>query len=60
MSINRNLAKFNYSLLPLEKFPNGPYFYENYQTLKPNIIHFNYVLGEKKIELMKKYNEWYL
>ncbi len=58
--INKNLAKFNYSTLPLDKFPNGPYFYANYHALKPNIIHFNYVLGEEKIELMKKYNEWYL
>ena len=58
--INRNLSKFKYRVLPLEKFPNGPYFYNNYKKLDPWIIHFNYVLGHEKKELMKKYNEWYL
>ncbi len=58
--INNNKASLNYEKLPLELFPNGPYFYENNENLDPKIIHFNYVLGNKKKAVMKKYNEWYL
>lgn len=58
--INKNLAKFKYDLLPLKEFPNGPFFYKNYGTFNPALVHFNYVLGDEKISLMKKYNEWYL
>ncbi len=58
--INRNKSKFNYNVLPLDEFPNGPKFYDNYGDIDPRIIHFNYVKGEEKIELMKKYKEWYL
>ena len=58
--INRNKSKFNYNVLPLNEFPNGPKFYDNFEDIDPRIIHFNYVRGEKKIELMKKYDEWYL
>ena len=37
------------------------YFYHNnFDIIDPSIIHFNYVRGEEKISLMKKYNEWYL
>ena len=58
--INRNLAKFNYASLPLDLFPNGPHYYKNYETLKPKIIHFNYLLGDKKKDEMIKYNQWFL
>ena len=58
--INRNKSKFNYNVLPLDEFPNGPKFYDNYGDIDPRIIHFNYVKGQEKIELMKKYKEWYL
>ena len=58
--INRNLAKFNYVSLPLNLFPNGPHYYKNFETLKPKIIHFNYLLGEKKKEEMIKYNQWFI
>ena len=36
------------------------FFYENFKSIDPAIIHFNFVLGERKIELMKEYGEWYL
>jgi hypothetical protein len=42
------------------KFPNGPKFYSNYGDINPLMIHFNYVRGDEKIELMKKYQEWYI
>jgi len=58
--IIKNRAKFKYQTLPLDKFPNGPYFYENYKSFEPWMVHFNYVLGKEKENLMKKYNEWYL
>ncbi len=57
--IIKNRNKFKYKLLPLDKFPNGPYFYENYKDLKPWMIHFNYILGEDKFKTMKKHKEWY-
>lgn len=58
--INRNKAKFNYGVLPLDDFPNGPHFYNNKDKLSPYIIHFNFLLGENKQDEMKKYNEWYI
>lgn len=58
--INRNAAKFSYGILPKHQFPNGPYFYENSNNIDPYLIHFNYLLGDKKIETMKRYNEWYI
>tara|TARA_X000000368_G_scaffold409605_1_gene391819 strand:+ start:16090 stop:16803 length:714 start_codon:yes stop_codon:yes gene_type:complete len=58
--INKNRGKFKYEVLPLNRFPNGPYYYENSKSIDPSIIHFNFVLGDEKIALMKKYSEWYL
>ena len=58
--IIRNRAKFKYKVLSQRDFPNGPFFYENFKSIDPAIIHFNFVLGDRKIELMKEYGEWYL
>lgn len=58
--INKNLNKFKYKMLPLDAFPNGPHFYTNHENLDPYIVHFNYLLGEKKEDSMKTYKEWYL
>ena len=58
--INNNKDFLDYQKLPLELFPNGPYFYENSEILNPKIIHFNYVLGSKKKSVMKDYEEWYI
>ena len=58
--INKNKSKFNYSILPLDDFPNGPRFYNNFENLDPYLVHFNYISGEEKINIMKKYHEWYL
>ena len=57
--INKNRKKFSYSILPLDEYPNGAHFYQYYETLEPYIIHFNYVRGDEKVELMKKHGEWY-
>ena len=58
--INKSKSKFNYSMLSLDEFPNGPRFYAKSKDLNPYIIHFNYISGEEKIKLMRDYKEWYL
>lgn len=58
--INKSKAKFNYKVLPLDTFPNGPHFYNNNSGIDPAIIHFNYLVGDEKIEKIKYYKEWYL
>lgn len=58
--INKNRKKFKYSILPLDDFPNGAHFYEYSKSLDPYLIHFNYVRGDEKLNLMKKHGEWYL
>ncbi len=58
--INRNKSKFNYHVLPLDDFPNGPHYYNNYEKLDPYLIHFNYIVGEKKKDRMIEYGEWYI
>jgi hypothetical protein len=49
-----------YKLLPLNLFPNGDYYYKNYKTLTPYLIHFNWTLGHMKKQKMKEFNKWYL
>jgi len=58
--INKNKNRFKYSMLPLSDFPNGAHYYKNNENLDPYLIHFNYVIGEKKQQVMKDYDEWYL
>jgi len=58
--INKSKSKFNYGVLSLDTFPNGAHFYNNFESLDPSIIHFNYVIGEEKINTIKKYGEWYI
>lgn len=58
--INKNKDNFDFFILPLNKFPNGPHFYKYNSILKPFIIHFNYLLGEEKIKAIKKYGFWYI
>ena len=58
--INKNKNKFNYGVLPLKVFSSGAYFYNNFNNYEPSMIHFNYVVGDEKKELMQKYNEWYV
>jgi len=57
--INKNKNKFTYSMLPLDDFPNGAHYYQHYKNLDPYLIHFNYVIGEKKRSLMIEHGEWY-
>ncbi len=51
----------NLHLFPLDLFPNGNYFYTNNNKIYNNImVHFNWVVGHKKKEIMKQYNMWLL
>lgn len=58
--INKNKSKFKIKVLPLNLFSSGIHFYNNFGTYNPAMIHFNYVVGDKKIETIKKYGEWYV
>jgi len=58
--LNNIRNKIKYKELPLELFPNGKYYYENNNILKPYLIHFNWIIGNEKKERMKFYNKWYL
>ena len=57
--LNKNKNKLNYGVLPLHLFPNGPYYYKNFNNIDPFMIHFNYLIGHVKKEKMIEFNEWY-
>jgi hypothetical protein len=48
--------------LPLEKYPNGKYFYIKAKTLRCStiLVHFNWVIGHLKMAKMKEYGHWTL
>jgi hypothetical protein len=50
----------NVKLFPLNKFPNGNYFYNFSENIKDSIVmvHYNWIVGHEKKERMKKYNMW--
>jgi hypothetical protein len=56
--INKYKNKLIYEKLPLRKYPNGLY----YQTHKKNsyMIHYNYLIGHSKKEMMIKDNHWFI
>ena len=58
--INEFKHTVKYKLLPLELFPNGKYYYNNYRKIKPYMIHFNWVIGHTKKEKMIQYKKWYI
>lgn len=58
--INNNKHKIKYKMLPIELFPNGNYYYKNFNILTPYLIHFNWIIGNEKKEKMIEYNKWYL
>jgi len=58
--INNILHKLKYKRLPLDLFPNGGFFDNNHKQIKPYIIHFNWLKGHWKKDIMKYYNKWYL
>lgn len=58
--VNQILHKLNYKKLPLELFPNGKFYYNNFNKINPYIIHFNWVDGKHKKPKMKQYKKWLL
>ena len=57
--INEIKNNLKYKKLPLELFPNGRFYYNNYKEIQPYIIHFNWVIGHEKKQKMIQYNKWY-
>jgi hypothetical protein len=45
--------------IPLEKYPNGQYFYD-VRPVKPVLVHFNWVQGHLKMAKMKEHRMWLL
>lgn len=58
--INSKKKWINYKYLDQESFCNGSYFLENSEKLDPILIHFNYIVGDDKKEIMKDQNCWYI
>jgi hypothetical protein len=59
--INTNKHKLKYKMLPIELFLNGNYYYNNnINIINPYLIHFNWIIGDKKKEKMRSYGKWFL
>ena len=58
--VNANRHQLKHNLLPLKLYPNGRYYYKNSETIKPYMIHFNWLVGHTKKTKMKKHGKWYL
>lgn len=58
--INSKRKWFKYKYLEEELYPGGSFYFRNLENITPNIIHFNYTLGNEKIDTIRKYGYWYL
>jgi len=61
--VNNKLIEYNipFDYLKRELFPNGVYIKdERWKNLDPYLIHYNYIVGNTKVSLMKKNKHWYL
>lgn len=58
--INEISSKIKVKRLPLDLFPNGKYYLKHYATIRPYIIHFNWLFGIDKMKIMKEYGKWYI
>jgi len=56
--INGIKDNLNYKCLPLDLFPNGKHYHNN-PNIRPYLIHFNWYMGNMKIDAMKHYGKWY-
>ena len=56
--INANKHKLKYERLPLKKYPNGKYYQDNKND--SYMIHYNYLIGHSKKEMMIKDNNWFI
>ena len=55
--VNNMKDNLNYELLPLRKYPNGLYYHQK-QPNNPFLIHYNYLIGNDKREMMLKDGNW--
>ena len=55
--INDQKGQVSFKTLPLDLFPNGKYYIENREKIRPYLIHFNYLIGHSKASLMIRYGE---
>jgi hypothetical protein len=58
--INKIKNRLRCKALPLDLYPNGRYYYENFSSIKPYMIHFNWTEGHDKKKKMNLYNKWYV
>lgn len=56
--VNKISTELNVKRLPLDLFPNGKYYFKHHETIRPYMIHFNWLTGNEKIASMKKYGKW--
>lgn len=57
--INKMKTTLTYERLPLKKYPNGLYHREKNPNM-PYIIHYNYLIGEQKKDMMMFHSNWFL
>jgi hypothetical protein len=59
--VNAIRYKLKFKKLPLDLFPTGNYYYEyHHNIIQPYLIHFNWVVGDEKIQKMLHHNKWYM
>ena len=58
--INSKKKWIKYEYLDTDLYTNGSYFLKNNNIIDPVVIHFNYIVGEKKKEIMKEHGYWFL
>jgi len=57
--VNNNNSVIKFSLLPKDLFPVGRKYFQDHSVITPMMIHFNWVVGNNKRDIMKVYNKWY-
>lgn len=59
---NKIKNNLNNSIMKLDNWPNGKYFYKNHLSLVDSLyaVHFNWLHGHEKLVKIKELNKWYL
>ena len=57
--VNEIKYKLKFKKLPLSLFPTGKYYYEYNNVINPYLIHFNWIIGNKKKVKMIEHNKWF-
>jgi hypothetical protein len=60
--VNNKIVEYNIVFDYFERnlFPNGTYVNEKWKTIDPYLIHYNHLVGNTKVAMMKKNKHWYL